>query len=451
MKNTIISGSSSSNIDHLFKKKKAKIKDWIKLPKHKKLELSDNFYNSSYFTTQERGKFINQKVSYAVGKKQKEIYIIDLDKIIEFINYKEHELSEIIKPTEFEELLDMSKYFASVIFHTIPFCRDDKSNAVKAMMVSKKVYEYLSDDLKNDKKLASMATLSHCGNMVKHIPRRFKENRSFAKKAIERRIDSFRYFPANIRALRGVQNYMEENIKKIKRRTTLNLLSAEKQKLAVYTKEGKNIIDPKWLLLKSKLNCTETFGHYFKRNPLQMEQLGIRHGIWDDDKDDYCSRISTRHRIDFDDIFLKKIGNTEYLAAVSEWYKNILRAEYYELWDDFDGPPDEPELEFIPDTKLKIVALQMINNNLLELVQHNSVKAELLKRRKMYDWFLSKHSPFYLTAFQTEENIEEARNIAEFILDNSVDKYLLPLERDRTYTCAWNQRIRNAWLEDIPF
>ena len=69
----------------------------------------------------------------------------------------------------------------------------------------------------------------------------------------------------------------------------------------------------------------------------------------------------------------------------------------------------------------------------------------------MYDWFLSKHSPFYLTAFQTEENIEEARNIAEFILDNSVDKYLLPLERDRTYTCAWNQRIRNAWLEDIPF
>ena len=451
MKNTIISGSSSSNIDHLFKKKEAKIKDWIKLPKHKKLAVSEIYYNRE---ARDRGGDRKQKVSYAVGKKQKEIYIIDLDELVEFINYHLSDFTEIIKPTEFEELLDMSKYFASVIFHTIPFCRDDKNNAVKAMMVSKKVYEYLSDDLKNDKKLASMATLSHCGNMVKHIPKRFKENRSFAKKAIEKRIDSFRYFPANIRALRGVQNYMEENIRKIKRRTTLNLLSAEKQKLAVHTKEGKRIIDTKWLLLKSKLNCTETFNHYLKKNTYYEERLGFRHDIWDGDKDDYFPGIKSKYRIDFDDIFLKNIGNTEYLAAVSEWYKSTLRKKCLNFSNEIDVDfMDESDEAFIPDTKLKIVALQMINNNLLELVQYNSVKAELLKRREMYDWILSKHSPFYLTAFQTEENIEETRNIAKFILDNSIDEDLLPLERGRTYTCAWNQRIRKAWIkaEAIPF
>ncbi len=449
MKNTIILGSSSSNIDHLFKKKEAKIKDWIKLPKHKKLAVSETYYHRD---ARHRGDDRKQKVSYAVGKKQKEIYIIDLDELVEFINYHLSDFTEIIKPTEFEELLDMSKYFASVIFHTIPFCRDDKNNAVKAMMVSKKVYEYLSDDLKNDKKLASMATLSHCGNMVKHVSKRFKENRSFAKKAIEKRIDSFRYFPANIRALRGVQNYMEENIKKIKRRATLNLLSAEKQKLAVHTKEGKKIIDMKWLLLKSKLNCTETLNHYLDKNldenTYSVEKIGFRVGRWDHNAGRHSFDISTKYRIDFDDIFLKKIGNTEYLAAVSEWYKNILRVEYLE-WKDKQN--DGSFCSVISNAKLKIVALQMINNHLLELVQYASVKEELLERKRMYNKFLSKNSPFHLAAFQTEENIEETRNIAKFILDNSIDEDLLPLERNSTHTCAWNKRIRNAQIDNIPF
>ena len=227
-------------------------KSWKSLPHIAKLTISNKFWSEPWsFGTND------DHISFTIAKKHHSIKGRGL--LISDLKGHFGRNNIFLDFDNIDEVFDLAKYIKEVLDFFIPQFYDQKKYAKKALKLSPKYYQFLSEQLKSDFELCRLAMKSKNGSMVKHIPKERLNNLGFAEKCISCDVNSIRFFPKKIISKKCIQEIINANLDKVKCLSTTKVMSDEQFLIATHHRN--------WLFNMSR---------FLKNNSITGEDL-LRH------------------------------------------------------------------------------------------------------------------------------------------------------------------------------
>ena len=227
-------------------------KSWKSLPHIAKLTISNKFWDEPYPLGR-----IDDHISFTVAKKHHSIKGRGL--LISDLKGHFGRNNTFLDFNKIDEVFDLAKYIKEVLDFFIPQFYDQKKYAKKALKLSPKYYQFLSEQLKSDFELCRLAMKSKNGSMVKHIPQETLNNLAFAQECISCDVNSIRFFPRKIISEKCIQRIINAKLDEVTCLSTTKVLSDEQFLIATHHRN--------WLFNMSR---------FLKNNNITGEDL-LRH------------------------------------------------------------------------------------------------------------------------------------------------------------------------------
>ena len=363
-------------------------KSWKSLPHIAKLTISNKFWSEPWSLGPNY-----DHISFTIAKKHHSIKGRGL--LISDLKGHFGRNNTFLDFDNIDEVFDLAKYIKEVLDFFIPQFYDQKKYAKKALKLSPKYYQFLSEQLKRDFELCRLAMKSKNGSMVKHIPQEILNNLAFAQECISCDVNSIRFFSRKIISKKCIQKIINAKLDEVTCLSTTKVLSDEQFLIATHHRN--------WLFNMSR---------FLKNNSITGEDL-LRHL-------DTCNMVS-----EWSDpgIACVPLIGSRYTA------KNILNCRLITNIDKFLLSPNYPiclksivfsfaclswegELNSLTD-KMESLTVALVADGIAEKIdgqqskKHNFILnafSELSARIK------KKHNPFALVAIKNDSEIGATLN-----------------------------------------